>query len=109
MHCIYFSSKRLGTSPVDYISSFLKTHISHKEAERVNQLKVQMVWLEAPPQKGKITNLDKRPRKRLTSRWKKELKLYQIPREHQKLVPGLVLVEPLLSRLLTRQKNWHLD
>ena len=83
-------SKELGASADDYVSSFLKTRISRKEVEKgvVDQLKVQMMWLEAPGKMPRVVH-QKHPRKRLSSRQKKSLKLYQIPKEHQKLVVAL--------------------
>ena len=78
-------SKELGTSADEYVSSFLKTRISRKEVDKgtIEQLKVQMMWLEAPGKMSKVVN-QKHPRKRLSLRQKKSLKLYQIPKEHQK-------------------------
>ena len=82
-----FIAQRLGATADEYVSSFLTTRISRKEVDRgvVDQLKVQMMWLEAPSKVPKVTtNHEKRPRKRLSSRQKKGLKLYQIPKDHQK-------------------------
>ena len=56
----------------------------------VEQLKVQMMWLEAPGKTKKTktnthtTMQQQHHRKRLSSREKKKLKLYEIPREQQK-------------------------
>ena len=50
-------------------------------------MKVQMIWLE-PPGKGgtraSVASGSGHPRKRLSSRQKKELGLYDIPKEKQR-------------------------
>ena len=61
----------------------------------MDQLKLQMMWLDAPGKTPKVVNHAKQPRKRLSSRQKKAMKLYQIPKEHQRLVSLRVYTLPL--------------
>lgn len=71
------------------MAGFLKTSIARKEVEKtaiMEQLKVQMIWLEAPGRVTKVTSHTKQPRKRLSSRQKKKLKLYDIPKDQHKYI-----------------------
>lgn len=67
------------------MASFLQTHLPEKGKEGViDQMKVQMVWLDHPGKKVKPLPGPGPPRKKLSSREKKRLGLYAIPKEKQR-------------------------
>ena len=72
------------TSAEEYVSSFLSSRLEGKEKRAVEQMKVQMIWLEPPGRGPTATNTSGQLRKRLSSRQKKELGLYEIPKEKQR-------------------------
>ena len=79
--------QRLGTaSSEEYVSSFLRSRLAQKRKGVVDQMKVQMMWLEGPGKGGRDVSRMNQPRKRLSSRKKRELGLYQIPKDKQRFL-----------------------
>lgn len=78
--------QKLQESPDRFVASFLQRRLSKRDLSRgaVEKLGVQMMWLDAPGKPQKAVDLSKQPRKKLSSRQKKAMKLYQIPKEQQK-------------------------
>ena len=78
--------KELKEDANQFVSGFLQTRLSQRELGKgtMDQLKVNTMWLTGAGKKRS----SKPSRRKLSARQKKALKLYEIPKECQKLVNG---------------------
>ena len=77
--------KELKEDANQFVSSFIQTRLSQGELAKgtMDQLKVNTMWLAGS---GKAKRPAKPLRRKLSSRQKKALRLYEIPKECQKSV-----------------------